>query len=623
MKLLTKARSEFRQVFMTMAIFSFVINLLMLTMPLYMLQIYDRILPSRSTETLTFLSIIAVVALVVLGLLEAVRNVVAARAAARLEATLGAETLVTVIDRGRETQGDIQPMRDLTTVRSTISSRVIFALLDLPFAPVFIGFLYFLHPHLFWITLVGAVVLAIIAILNQWMSTAPTNAAGAKTNAALGAAQSFARNSESLRAMGMVNNSISIWGRANADALIAQDTAARSTAIFTGLSRTIRTGLQIAVLGYGAFLVLAGEMTAGMIFAASIISGRGLQPIDQVIGGWRQYVATWSAWKRLRKVLAETAADHKRTTMPEAKGEITADGVVVIMPGGSIDSAILKRVSFGLHPGDSLGVVGPSGAGKSTLARVLVGAVPANGGKVRLDGAELSNWSPEDLGHQIGYLSQEIELLPGTVAENIARLASNADSESVLAAAQKAGVHELILNLPDGYDTRLGPGGFTLSGGQRQRVALARAFYGDPKLMILDEPNANLDEEGDLALSRALKAAKDSGTTVVLITQRPQILANVDKILRLQSGTVDFFGSREEFITKLTELKKQATEQQNKQQHPAPQSAKPQMVNQVLPVKSEAGSKSGKDKAKNKSELPEKFAVTASFAPEMRAKNDH
>ncbi len=616
MELLNRAKSEFRRVLMMLAVFSFVINLLMLTMPLYMLQIYDRILPSRSTETLVFLSIIAVSALVILGLLEAVRNIVAARAAARLDVTLGAETLVNTIDDGRKTQGDIQPMRDLAAVRSTISSRIVFSLLDLPFSPIFIGFLYFLHPHLFWITLVGAVVLAIIAILNQWMSATPTNMAGSKTVAALGAAQAFARNSETLQAMGMVNNGISIWGRANADALIAQDSAAKTSALFTGLSRTIRTGLQIAVLGYGAYLVLGGEMTAGMIFASSIISGRGLQPIDQVIGGWRQYVAAWSAWKRLKKTLSTTTLDKgKRTRMPEAKGDIAADGLVVLAPGGAIDSAILKRVSFSLHAGDSLGIVGPSGAGKSTLARVLVGGVLPNGGKVRLDGAELSNWSQTDLGRQVGYLSQEIELLPGTVAENIARLASDAESESVLAAAHKAGVHELILKLPDGYDTRLGPGGFTLSGGQRQRIALARAFFGNPKLMILDEPNANLDEEGDAALSRALLAAKDNGSTVILITQRPQILANVDKILRLQAGAVDFFGTREEFIAKLTEMKKRLAERQSSQRVKASQEDGQTVATSSQPPKMPESDNSGQT-----TQLPAKSIVKASFGPQLRVK---
>ncbi len=576
MELLKRAKLEFRQILWALAGFSFVINLLMLTMPLYMLQIYDRILPSRSVDTLTFLSMIAATALIVLGLLEVVRMIIAARAAARMEAILGAKTLVTTISQGRATQGDIQPMRDLATVRTLVSSRAIFALLDLPFAPLFIGILYFLHPHLFWLTLGGAVVLAIVAVLNQATGANMGKIAAEKSTAAMGAAQSYARNSETMFAMGMVENGTAIWGRANADALIAQDQAGLKGAIFTGISRTLRTGLQIAILGYGAFLVLQGEMSAGMIFAASIISGRGLQPIDQVIGGWRQYVSTWAAWQRLQEVLLKSPEKPERTKMPEAKGKILAEGLIVIAPGSTPDNAQLKRVTFSLRPGDSLGIVGPSGAGKSTLARVLVGALQPQGGTVRLDGAELANWDMADLGKEIGYLSQEVELLPGTVAQNIARLSLKGNAKLVLDAAQKANVHEMILKLPNGYDTLLGPGGFSLSGGQRQRIALARAFYGNPKLMILDEPNANLDEEGDAALARALAEAKKNGATVILVTQRPQILNGVDKVLRLHAGAVDFFGTRQEFATKLGALRQKAAEMRAAMQRSeAPRPANP------------------------------------------------
>ncbi len=562
MKFLERAKSEFRQVLLALALFSLVINLLMLTMPLYMLQIYDRVLPSRSTDTLTFLTIIAVTALVVFGLLEGVRNLIAARAALRLDTTLGAETLSAVIRQGKATQGDIQPLRDLAAIRTFISSRVVFALLDLPFSPIFIAILYFIHPHLFWITLTGAVVLALVALVSQRTNAAAMSQSANSHNEALGAAQAFARNSESLQAMGMVEDGISIWGRANAAALIAQDAAAKRSAFLTGLSKTLRICLQVAVLGYGAYLVLEGQMTAGMIFASSIISGRGLQPIDQVIGGWRQYVVAWSAWLRLNSVLATNNKPAAQIKMPDVKGQVSVEGLVVAAPGSSIDSAMLKRVSFSLQQGESLGIVGPSGAGKSTLARVLVGAVVPLAGQVRLDGVEILQWDSEDLGHQIGYLSQEVELLPGTVANNIARLSRDADSEKILAAAHKAGVHEMILRLPAGYDTVLGLGGFALSGGQRQRIALARAFYGDPKLVILDEPNANLDEAGDAALSRALKAASENKATVMLVTQRLQILKSVDMILRLHAGAVDFFGSKDEFVARLSAINEQAIQRQ-------------------------------------------------------------
>ena len=467
----------------------------------------------------------------------------------------------------------------------------------MPFAPLFIAILYFIHPHLFWITLGGAVVLAFLAIFNQWAGSGANQAAGENVTAAMNTAQAYARNSETLQAMGMVENGIAIWGKTNAEALRALDSSAKSGALFTGLSRTIRTGLQIAVLGYGAYLVLDNQMTAGMIFASSIISGRGLQPIDQVIGGWRQYVATWAAWRRLRAMLAAGKVEKDHTQLPALNGAVSSEGLIVAAPGSTLDNAILKRVSFALKPGETLGVVGPSGAGKSTLARVLAGAIAPQAGKVRLDGVDISNWDRIDLGRQIGYLSQEVELLPGTVAENIARLDGNADSECVLAAARKAQVHELILELPQGYDTQLGPGGFVLSGGQRQRVALARAFYGDPKLIILDEPNANLDDDGDKALHRALMSVKQEGATVIIITQRPQVLQLTDKILRLHQGGVDFFGTQQEFVAKLNALKQQAMEQQARQSRPA---AEP-----------------GAEPAKKQ---PNKNVVKASFGPELRAK---
>ncbi len=630
MELLKQARSEFRRILVALAIFSLFINILMLTMPLYMLQIYDRVLPSRSTDTLTFLSIIAVGALIVLGMLEAVRSVIAVRAGARLDVTLSAAALSASIENGRKTMGDIQAMRDLATVRSVISSRIIFALLDLPFAPLFIGLLYFIHPHLFFITLFGAVVLAFIAVLNQWAGALPNFEAGKMTNISLQTAQAYARNSDSLQAMGMTGKGIAVWGKSNAAALQAQDTAAQRGAMFTGLSRTIRMGLQIAILGYGGYLVLNGQMTAGMIFASSIISGRGLQPIDQVIGGWRQYVSSWAAWKRLSKFLAESTQGRSHTKMPALKGQITADSMVVIPPGANMDNALLKRVSFVLQPGESMGVVGPSGAGKSTLVRVLAGSIELRGGTLRLDGADISNWDHIDLGKQIGYLSQEVELLPGTVAENIARLDTEADSKDILDAAQKAQVHDLILKLPQGYDTRLGPGGFTLSGGQRQRIALARAFYGNPKLLILDEPNANLDEEGDIALERALKSAKEQGTTVILVTQRPQALKTVDKILRLHSGSVDFFGTRDEFVAKINEMKQKAMQQQQAGRRPpngqggmpqrqgAAMARPPTIDNPKQPDAHLSGKKkAGKPTGSKANGNP---LVKASFAPQMKVK---
>ncbi len=535
--------------------FSFVANMLLLTMPLYMLQVYDRVLPSQSLDTLTFLSVIAVVALVVLGMLEAVRAIVAARAGARLETTLGADAMRHSMHRSRLGETDIQPVRDLASVRTFISSRGVFALLDLPFAPLFIGILYFIHPTLFLITVAGAVVLFIIAVVNQIVTVKQSAVAGGRQNAAMSTAQAMVRNSESLRAMGMSGNAISVWGRHNAQSLIAQGGVDGRNAILSGLSRTFRMGLQIAILGVGAWLVLRNEMTAGMIFAASIISGRGLQPIDQVIGGWKQMLSASRAWKNLVAALATAQDEDQRTSMPAPKGEITVDGALVVSPGGMSRPPVLNRLSFKVAAGTVVGIVGPSGSGKSTLARLLVGAQKPDAGTVRIDGTDIQNWDPLELGKHIGYLGQEVELLPGTIAENIARLAPQPDDKAVLEAAAQAQVHDLIQNLPNGYETRVGLGGQGLSGGQRQRIALARAFYGNPQIMVLDEPNANLDDDGEAALHKALMAARENGTTILVITQRKQILNAMDKIMRLHAGTIDFYGSRNGFIEALKELR--------------------------------------------------------------------
>jgi len=562
------ARKRFTRVLLAIGGFSLVLNLLLLTMPLYMLQIYDRILPSRSMDTLLFLSLIAGAALLVLGILEAVRAVMASRAAAALETNLGPAALrVSIEGRQEGTAGgsangpmgrggqEAQTMRDLTTVRSFISSRAMFSLMDLPFAPIFVAILYFIHPTIFWVTVGGAIVLLALAVINQWLTSRPTSDYLAQQGGALATAQALTANGTTVRAMGMTESGIAAWGKHAALSLTSQSVVDTRNALITGLSKSLRMGLQIAILGIGAWLVLQEQMTAGMIFAASIISGRALQPIDQVIAVWKQFGVTRKSWENLTRALAGHKTRDSRTRHPAPKGEITVSSALVMSSEGISRPPLLNRVSFRLMPGELLGVVGPSGSGKSTLARLLVGAQRPNTGSVRLDGSSLADWEPTDLGTHIGYVGQEVELFPGTVRENIARLSVQPDDAAVLAAARKAQVHELIQKLPNGYDTRVGPGGTGLSGGQKQRIALARAFYGNPRVMVLDEPNANLDEEGEIALHRALLSARDAGVTTVIITQRKQVLRAVDKILRLHSGAVDFFGSRDDFINALQKIR--------------------------------------------------------------------
>ncbi|MCE7029626.1 type I secretion system permease/ATPase [Jiella avicenniae] len=528
--------------------FTMVINVLLLVQPIYMLQIYDRVLVSASFDTLVYISLIAAGALLLLGAFDALRSMIAGRLAARLETDNGGDALIASLRSPRASLGDVQPLRDLATVRGFVGGRAMLAYLDLPFMPLFIGMLYLIHPDLFWLTLGGAVVLAFVALANQRATTKLAGEAGeASMNATL-SAQAFVRSSESLFAMGMIGNAVDFWGRSQARSLRALDRLNGRNAFFAGLSRFLRMGLQIAILGYGGYLVIAGEMTAGMIFAASLISGRALQPIDQVIGGWKGFVDMRKAMSRLSKGLDTVRSDRSgKTALPEPRGEVRFDQVVV-MPQGSGADPILKRISFKVPPGECCVVIGPSGAGKSTLMRALVGGVETRSGAVRIDGADIRNWDGEALGRHVGYLAQEVEILPGTVAQNIARFDPDAADEAVIAAAKMAEVHELVLKLPQGYDTVLGPMGMKLSGGQRQRVGLARAFYGRPKILVLDEPNASLDAEGDLALDRALRHARESGVTVILVTQRRQVAEQADWILVLRDGAIDDFGSRDEVL---------------------------------------------------------------------------
>lgn len=552
--------------------FGFVVNLLLLIQPIYMLQVYDRVLPSASIETLIYISIIALGTLLLLGIIDAVRAIMASRLASRLEVAVGADALQASMAGPRASLGDVQPLRDLQTVRGFISGRGLFAFLDLPFAPFFIALLYLIHPNLFWLTVIGVVVLVAIAMANQWASDKAAGDAGTRQMSATLAAQAFVRNAESLKAMGMRRNIVRRWGSEEALALAAQDRVNSTNAFFAGLSRVLRLTLQIATLGYGGYLVLAGEMTAGMIFAASLISGRGLQPIDQVIGGWKGFIEARKAWKRLSEALALARPTEMRTEFPAPRGEVSFEAVIVFPPaseaagraGAQAGEPLLKRISATIPAGACVAIIGPSGAGKTTLMRTLIGAIEPRSGAVRIDGADIRNWDPDRLGQYIGYLAQDVELLPGTVAQNIARFDPDASSEGVVRAAQEAQVDDLVLKLPKAYDTMIGPGGFQLSGGQRQRVGLARAFFGKPKILVLDEPNANLDIEGEKALERALAMAKAEAITVLIATQRRSVVEAADRIMVMRDGSLEEYGLREEVLRRQAEKAQALRESQRR-----------------------------------------------------------
>lgn len=550
MNIVKKAINDFKKLLWVVAFFSLFSNLLMLAIPLYMLQIYDRVLPSQSTDTLIFLSIIAVFALAVLGGMEAIKSILANRAAVRLDATLGDTVLRQIIKMGAFTGGNAQPMRDLADIRNLISSRQVFAALDLPFATIFIGILYFVHPHVFWLTLAGAALLVFIAILNQVATSAAAKEHGDKQMSSSLQTEFLARTADSLIAMGMVTNVVNHWGNSHVNAIVAGDKSAKINAQFSGISRFIRLGIQIVILGYGAKLVLQGDMTAGMIFASSIVSGRALQPIDQVIGAWRNLTAGVRSWKRLKKFLSLTENEIDYTKLPEPKGLLQVENIFQPNALDPSSRPVLGNVSFQIEPGTSVVVIGPSGSGKSTLARIIVGALKPRAGSVRLDGHDINNWDPEDLGQYVGYLAQDVELLPGTIAQNISRFEHEPNSENIIKAANIAHVADLIKSMPQGFDTLIGPGGAQLSGGEKQRIGLARAFYGNPKLLILDEPNSSLDRNGETALLKAMIDAKKNNISVMIISQRESALRVADKIMRMNEGKITDFDDRNTIIAK-------------------------------------------------------------------------
>ncbi len=433
-----------------------------------------------------------------------------------------------------------------------IGSRQAFTLLDLPFATIFIALLYLIHPHLFWLTLAGALVLAVLAYFNQSLSEKAAHEQSRRSISAALQTEYLARNADSLVAMGMVNNVINHWGNAHSKTMQLGDKSGRINAIFTGISKFVRLVLQIVILGYGAVLVLEGEMTPGMIFASSIISGRALAPIDQVIGSWRHLTGGMESWKRLKEFLAKAAPGTSFMALPAPTGRL--DVREVLQPNALDPAArpVLGRVSFSLKPGESVAVIGPSGSGKSTLARIIIGAVVPRSGTVRIDGHDITNWDPEQIGRHIGYLAQDVEMLPGTIAQNISRFEPDPDPQKIIEAAHLAHVEDLIKAMPRGFDTPIGPGGAQVSGGEKQRIGLARAFYGDPKLLVLDEPNSSLDRFGEVALNKALAAAKQKKITVFIITQRESALALVDKLMRMQAGQILDFGDKQEIIRKFS-----------------------------------------------------------------------
>lgn len=543
---LARALAESHGALATAFVFSAFVNLLMLTAPLYMLQVYDRVLAARSVETLFALSLLAGFLFLLMGVLDHARSRITARVGARLQAALDARALSAAFRRltlAPQDTSALAAQRDLDALARFWASPVLLALFDAPWSPLFIAALFVFHPWLGWLAVAGGSVLVVVSLANQRMTDRPLNAATLAGLATDRLGETLKAEAEVIQSLGMSGAAFSRWHAGRTRARDAGLAASDTTGGWTVLSRTFRLFLQSAMLGLAAWLVLREEVSAGAMIAASILMGRALQPVEQAVAQWGTVTRAVQARARLADLLSRTLPAAPRTPLPRPAARLEVQGLSVIPPGSTAPT--LRGVSFTLQPGQVMGVIGPSGAGKSSLARALIGVWRPAAGRIRLDGATLDQHEPDALGQWIGYLPQRVALFDGTVAENIARLQPDADPARMIAAARAAAAHEMILHLPDGYDTRLSASASRLSGGQLQRIGLARALFGDPVLLVLDEPNASLDNDGAQALNQAVRAARLAGAAVMIMAHRPAALQECDQLLVLKEGAVSAFGPRD------------------------------------------------------------------------------
>ena len=535
-----------RSAFIGVGAMSCMINLLYLTGSLFMLEVYDRVLPSRSVPTLVGLAILAGGLYMAQGVLDLIRGRILGRIGTSLDEALNASVFDTIVRLplmvGARNEG-LQPLRDLDNIRSFLSSMGPGALFDLPWLPFYLAICFAFHVMIGLTALVGAIILVSLTVLTEYLSRAPAREAMGLAARRNDLAATSRRNAEVLVAMGMAGRLTKRWGEANQNYLAGNQRASDVTGGLGAIAKVLRMTLQSAVLAVGAYLVIHQEATAGIIIAGSILSARALAPVDLAIAHWKGFVAARQSWRRLNRLLESLPARAVPTLLQSPSSRLSVEAVSIVPPGDQ--KVIVQDVTFALTAGNGLGVIGPSGSGKSSLVRALVGVWQPARGKVRIDGAALDQWSSDVLGRYIGYLPQDVELFAGSVAQNICRFDPEATSQAIIAAAKEAGVHEMIIKMREGYDTQIGEQGTSLSAGQAQRVALARALYGNPFLIVLDEPNSNLDTEGDEALTRAVRGARERGAIVVVVAHRPIGIEAVDQLLVLRDGRVQAFGPKE------------------------------------------------------------------------------
>ncbi|MCV3273586.1 type I secretion system permease/ATPase [Roseobacter sinensis] len=538
-------------------------NLLILAIPIYLFQISDRVLTSRSIDTLVMLTVIIVGAVVLQATFDAVRRFILMRTAVEVAVRLGAPILSAASHASLHGSGrEYQTLGDLQQLRGFLVSSTLISFLDVPFAPMFIFAIFLVHPHLGTIVVVTSLLLLVVAVINQKITAKPFAKAMQAQSKANMHLESMARNSQIINALAMIPEAVMIWGKDTAKSLTEQVCAQDRNIVTSAVSRAIRLLTQVGMLGWGAYLAIQGEITGGMVIAASIIAGRALAPIEGSIEGWNGYSLSRSAYGRIKTLLTSSKVQFERLNLPKPEGRLDVERLLYV-PGGT-KQVILNGISFSLNPGETLAVIGNSGAGKTTLGKMLVGSILPTSGNVRLDLMDLRNWDQRQFGENIGYLPQDVQLFPGTIKDNIGRMRADATDEQIFEAASLADVHEMIADLPQGYETIVAADGSPLSGGQKQRIALARAFFGNPRFLVLDEPNSNLDTNGDKALAQAIKHAQKNKITVVVITQKPSLLSCVDKIMLLADGTIQMFGERQKVLEQLAGRKTNPNKQVSK-----------------------------------------------------------
>lgn len=554
--------------FIVVAFFSLFINLLMLVPPLYMLQLYDRVITSRSEETLIMLTAIVIVMFITMALLEIVRSKILVKIGNKLDSILSQRVFDTLFDLANKHPGKASsmPLSDLTSIRQFMTGNGLFAFFDAPWIPIYIAVLFMFHPVFGYFAIFAAIVLVIFTIVNEYSTKAKLSEANSLSRASSLFVDSNLRNAEVINAMGMKSSIRDKWKEKYYGFLNAQNDASNKAGLWSNLSKSSRMMFQSLMLGVGGYLAINSEVSAGMMIAGSIIMGRALAPLDLIVNSWKGFSSARTSYRRLDALLNDFPKDKEYMKLPAPEGEVILENVVVFPPLAQQPS--IRGISMKINKGDIVGIVGPSAAGKSSLARIILGLWPLASGTARLDKADISQWDKEELGKYIGYLPQDIELFEGTVSQNIARF-GEVDATKVVEAAQKASVHEMVLRLPDGYDTLIGAGGATLSGGQRQRIGFARAIYNNPVLVVLDEPNSNLDEQGEAALVEAIKFLKETDTTVILITHRPSILQATNKLAVIKQGALELYGNTNEVLAKISANANQTQAQASNPHQPA------------------------------------------------------